>query len=229
MFTSSIFENWLHANTFTSPTVDGKSDQLFHSWIVRKLKCAPCNYRVLLVQAISLFRIVATLCFASLALSNISKVGVTMIYCLALISDLLDGYLARRLRVASYFGRVMDLVADKSLTIVSLLFAAQRGISLLPLAMIVTRETITLGLRLVQIEGRQILRTNRIFGGIMAMLLGINTLLLLSKHDNWHNLINISYWLIAVVFTVNLAARFSTASSDIGRAILADEQTHVSL
>ena len=51
-------------------------------------------------------------------------------------TDLIDGYLARRLEAETYLGKVVDLISDKSMTIVSLLYAAARGISIFPLALI---------------------------------------------------------------------------------------------
>jgi phosphatidylglycerophosphate synthase len=100
-----------------------------------------------------LLRLVAGLLFASLAFQGVPLGLLAMLYLGAMLSDLLDGLLARRLHVESFVGRILDLVSDKSLTIVSLLYAAARGISMLPLAMIATREIIMIGLRLVTVEG----------------------------------------------------------------------------
>jgi CDP-diacylglycerol--glycerol-3-phosphate 3-phosphatidyltransferase len=224
MFVSTFFHRWSHANTMANSAIDGfRAHTISHPWIGSNLGRIGSKWKILLVQSISVFRILATLCFALLAFNSVSKQGVFSLYCFALVSDLLDGYLARRWHAVTYFGRVMDLVADKSLTIVSLLYAAERGISLFPLALIVTRETITLGLRLVQIEGKQILRTNRIFGGLMATLLGANTLLLLCTNTRWLNLTNVAYWVLAGVFTVNLIGRISAAAPHIARALVDEE------
>src|SRR6185312_9691390 len=49
------------------------------------------------------------------------------IYILALISDWLDGYLARRWHVPSAFGRVVDPFADKILVLGSFIFFAGKN------------------------------------------------------------------------------------------------------
>lgn len=224
VFDSTLFHRWSHANNLTNRMIDGfRRHTILNPWIGLNLWYVGGKWKLLLVQSVSVFRILAILCFALLAFGDVAKRVLFSLYCFALVSDLLDGYLARRWHAVTYFGRVMDLVADKSLTIVSLLYAAERGISLFPLALIVTRETITLGLRLVLIEGKQILRTNRIFGGLMATLLGANTLLLLCTNTRWLNLTNVGYWVLASVFTINLVGRFSAAAPNIARALVEEE------
>lgn len=224
MFDSTVFHRWSHAITPTNPMIGGLSPRvLSNPWIGRNLGDIGRRWKILLVQSISLFRILAILCFALLAFSSVSKHWLFSLYCFALVSDLLDGYLARRLQVVTNFGRVMDLVADKSLTIVSLLYAAECGISLFPLALIVTRETISLGLRLVRVEGRQLLRSNRFFGGLMATALGANTLMLLYAEGHGLKLINIAYWLCAGVFMINVIGRLSAAAPHIAEALFDED------
>jgi phosphatidylglycerophosphate synthase len=123
-------------------------------------------------------------------------------------SDLLDGYVARKLDVATYFGKVLDLVADKSLTVIALLYAAERGIDLLPLAVIAMRDVVMIGMRLVTLEGKQLLPTNRVFGGVMASLIGASTLVLVNAQSvGMIKISNILYWVCALVFAINLLMR----------------------
>jgi phosphatidylglycerophosphate synthase len=171
---------------------------------------------VWLVDSISLFRLVAALLFASLAFQNISLMIVLILYAVAILSDLVDGYLARRFGAETYFGKVIDLVSDKSLTIVSLLYAAERGINLLPLAMIAVRDIVMIGARLIVIDGNQLLPTNKVLGGIMALLLWGNTLFLISTSDS--KLIRVAewvYWICAVAFLLNLLMRIYSSASRI--------------
>ena len=79
------------------------------------------------MQSISLSRLLGALVFASLAFQNVPLWLVAAIYILAMCSDLLDGFLARRLAAISYFGKVLDLVSDKSLTIVSFTLCRRSG------------------------------------------------------------------------------------------------------
>ena len=172
--------------------------------------------KVWLVDSISLLRLLAALLFASLAFQDIPLLINAGIYVFAMVSDLIDGYLARRLRAETYFGKVVDLVSDKSMTVISLLYAAERGINLLPLALIAVRDIIMIGARLIVIDGSQLLPTNKILGGIMALLLWGNTLFLLSASDD--RLIQIAswiYWACAIIFVSNLVARIYTSADRI--------------
>jgi len=181
--------------------------------------------RVLLVQSVSVFRIIGTLLFIGLPVISQSRILLATLYVAAILSDLVDGYLARTLQVSSNFGRVLDLVADKSLALVSLLYAADHGVEILPLAIIATRDMLMIGMRLVTIDGMQLLPTNRVFGGLMAFLIGTNTLLLLySAGPALVQFVTISYWGIALLFVANLGCRIHTSWSRILRASRIDFQ-----
>jgi phosphatidylglycerophosphate synthase len=165
--------------------------------------------RLWLVQAISLSRLFAALAFASIAFQDFPLTVGASLYCWAALSDLLDGYLARKLAVTTHLGSVLDLLSDKSLTIVSLLYAAALGIPILPLALIGVRELITLGARIVIVHGQPLLPTNRTLGGIMALSLWGSTLLLFLKSDSATivRLVFLFYCVCATVVAVNLVAR----------------------
>lgn len=72
-------------------------------------------------------------------------------YTLACITDWLDGYLARKMKIVSAFGRFLDPIADKLLIAVMLLMFAGLGRLddwwLLPAALIMFREIFIAGLR----------------------------------------------------------------------------------
>jgi len=176
--------------------------------------------KVGIVQATSLFRLFSVLVFAALAFGSVSRVLLASLYVFAMASDLLDGYLARKLHVTSYFGRVMDLVADKSLAVVSLLYAAERGMDLLPIALIATRDIVMMGMRLVIVDGRQLLPTNRTFGGLIALLLGANTILLLNSDAGYVlGISNYMCWVLAMIVTINLLARVYASADRIKLAL----------
>ncbi len=73
------------------------------------------------------------------------------LFCLAGISDWLDGWLARRLNIVSSVGRMLDPIADKLLIAACILaLAAQRGpdaLFLVPALVILFREFLVSGLR----------------------------------------------------------------------------------
>jgi phosphatidylglycerophosphate synthase len=125
------------------------------------------------------------------------------------------------LRAESFAGKIIDLIGDKSLTIVSLLYAAERSISLLPLAIIAGREIIMLGARAVVVDGRQLLPTSRFFGGLTATALWGNTLLLIctAEGSKLLQVINHAYWGVALVFGVNLTHRIYVSRGRIRSAL----------
>lgn len=140
-------------------------------------------------------------------------------------SDVIDGYLARRFNAETYFGKVVDLISDKSLTMVSLLYAAARGIDIVPLALIATREIITLGARRIIVEGTELLPTNKILGGIMWFLVWGNTLFLIfaGKDRALIRIATVIYWGCAIALALNLIARIYISARRI-RISLAENQ-----
>jgi CDP-diacylglycerol---glycerol-3-phosphate 3-phosphatidyltransferase len=164
--------------------------------------------RFWLATSLSLFRLVGSLIFASLAFQGISPWTIASIYGVAAVSDLIDGQVARRLHADTLFGRVLDVVGDKSLTIVSLLYASARGVDIRPLAVIAVREVVMLGARLVVVDGRPLLPTSRVFGGALALALwGTTFVLIVDERNELGPVIVLAYWLWAVAMAGNLVVR----------------------
>jgi len=175
-----------------------------------------------MVQLISLSRLLAALIFSSLAFQNVPTIFVAGVYVFAIGSDLIDGFLARRLEAETYFGKVLDLVSDKSLTIVSLLYAAACGVTVLPLAMIATRETVAIGARMIIVDDTQLFPTNRIVGGLLAVMLWGNTLFLLCarNHAVLFRLANTIYWACAFAFVSVLLERLYVSARRIKASLI---------
>jgi phosphatidylglycerophosphate synthase len=185
----------------------------------------PPRAQIWLVECLSLSRLVAALLFAAVVFQGVPIAVPASLYVFAMCSDLLDGYLARKFEAATYFGKVLDLVSDKSMTIVSLLYAAERGIDLLPLALIGTREVIMIGARLIVVEGTQLLPTNRLLGGVFWLLLWGNTLFLVlsGSRVSLIRTANLIYWLCATVFVLNFIARVYVSAPRIRASLARDE------
>jgi CDP-diacylglycerol--glycerol-3-phosphate 3-phosphatidyltransferase len=103
-----------------------------------------------LPNLLSLSRLVATVIVFILVLVDQpwAFLVATLIFVLASITDLLDGYLARRLKVVSSFGVFLDLTADK--VFVSAILIAMVQLALVPawiVLIIITREFLVTGLR----------------------------------------------------------------------------------
>jgi len=173
--------------------------------------------RIALVQAVSILRLAAAILFAALAFQEIEPLILVSIYCFAATTDIIDGSLARRLNVSSQTGLIIDLISDKSLTVVSVLYAAARGIDFLPLALIAVRELVILGFRAIQLNGKHILSTSKLFGGVMALMIWSNTVVLIVLHKNsqYEYIIGLMYWICAMTFIINLAHRLFNAKEKI--------------
>jgi cardiolipin synthase len=80
-----------------------------------------------------------------------ARIGAFVIFCLAGISDALDGFAARKLRAGSDFGKMLDPIADKLLVGVALMLVADgmmdRYSTLIPALIILSREILVSGLR----------------------------------------------------------------------------------
>lgn len=110
-----------------------------------------------------------------------------VLFVIASISDYFDGYLARKYRLVSNFGKFMDPIADKmlvnSLLIVLLVKSAhspsQMTIPLLAVIIMIARDLVVDGLRLVASERKIVLAAN-IFGKLktVAQMIAISVVLL---------------------------------------------------
>ncbi len=73
------------------------------------------------------------------------------IFCLAGVSDVLDGFAARKLQASSEFGRMLDPIADKILVGIALMMLVARhilsGFEIVPALVILAREILVSGLR----------------------------------------------------------------------------------
>ena len=84
-----------------------------------------------------------------------------VVFCVAALSDALDGLAARKLQASSEFGRMLDPIADKVLVAVALMMLVAEGnirqfalgsglhglLLLVPALVILTREILVSGLR----------------------------------------------------------------------------------
>lgn len=101
---------------------------------------------------LTLFRLflipVFILCFYS-GLEN-ARFWAAFVFCLAAITDALDGYLARKLEQSTPFGAFLDPVADKVMVAVALVLIAVDSISLwvtVPAIIMIGREIVISALR----------------------------------------------------------------------------------
>lgn len=124
----------------------------------------------ILIQLVSMYRAVAMFCFVLFHTKFSNEIN-SFILVTAILSDLLDGYLARRFSLTSMGGKLLDLFSDKYLNCISIIFLIIEGYSLFPLMLVLTKEIFILSFRSIQINGEFIIKTNRTLGGILAVML----------------------------------------------------------
>lgn len=78
------------------------------------------NKLILVPTGITAFRIGLSILFLDLLLNNI-KIGAIFVFLLAIITDALDGYSARKLGASSDYGAYFDIIADFILVLVAFL------------------------------------------------------------------------------------------------------------
>lgn len=121
----------------------------------------------ILIQLISIYRAVAIFVFILFYTVIPSELN-SFLLITAILSDFLDGYLARKYKLTSTGGKLLDLFSDKYLNCVSVIFLIIEQYSLFPLLMILTKEIFVLSFRSIEIDGKFVISTNRTLGGIMT-------------------------------------------------------------
>jgi cardiolipin synthase len=106
-----------------------------------------------LPNALTVLRIllVPVFALAFMVPGETGRLSAFVIFCVAGISDILDGFAARKLQASSEFGRMLDPIADKVLVGIALMMLVARhvvsGIELVPALVILAREILVSGLR----------------------------------------------------------------------------------
>ena len=106
---------------------------------------------------ITLLRIILIPVFLVLAYLDL-RIPAVIVFILASLSDLLDGYIARHYNQISNFGKFMDPLADKMLVLSCMCFLVEKG--QMPgwaVAIILFREFAVSGLRLVAAERQHVI------------------------------------------------------------------------
>jgi CDP-diacylglycerol--glycerol-3-phosphate 3-phosphatidyltransferase len=137
-----------------------------------------------------------------------ARVVAIVVYIGAILTDYLDGVIARRNNEVTGFGKLMDSIADKAL-IVSVFFAlvGEGSMAAWMAAIMVIREFAVTGLRMVALEAGEVIAANRWGKAKMnAQSLAVFILLLGEPGaSGWRGLMaEVGWWamLVAVVLTL---------------------------
>jgi CDP-diacylglycerol--glycerol-3-phosphate 3-phosphatidyltransferase len=142
----------------------------------------------------------------------------TVIYAAAILTDYLDGVLARRSKEVTAFGKLMDSIADKTL-IVSLFFflVAEGSMAAWMAAIIVVREFAVTGLRVVALESGEVIAANEL-GKAKMVSQSVAVLVLLLGY--WQA----GYWVMLLAVLLTLLSGWSYLK-DAPRIIAASSTT----
>lgn len=105
------------------------------------------------------------------------------IYVLACITDLLDGYIARKYNMITDFGKFMDQIADKFITTTAMILVLFAGITanwiaVLMLLVVVLRDILISGIRMVAANNNLVIAAD-IYGKIKSFFLDIGAMVLM--------------------------------------------------
>ena len=142
------------------------------------------------------------------------KLIILIIFILLSFTDYLDGFLARKLKIESKFGKIFDPVSDKVLTCSTLMYIiSYNSIVLLPSLLIITREFIVSGNReyMLSTKGKNI---NVIFLSKLKTAFQFISITLFLSYEiliNYINILNIAIgciW-ISTILTLYTGFKYS--------------------
>ena len=156
---------------------------------------------------------ISIVCYLKLDI-KLEKLIILVLFILFSLTDYLDGFLARKLKQESVFGKIFDPISDKILTSTSLIYILTfENIILIPSLLIITREFIVSGTReyMFKKSGKAIDVT--FLSKIKTTLQFISISLFLAQDFliNYLNIFNIAYislW-IATILTIYTGLKYS--------------------
>ncbi len=130
----------------------------------------------IIIQCISISR--AALMFVFIIYYKKLNIEInTFILVTAFLSDIADGHLARKYKLTTLGGKLLDLFSDKYLTCIIIIFLIIEDYCLFSLLLILTKEIFIISFRSITIEGHSLIITNRLIGGFLAGALWITSIL----------------------------------------------------
>ena len=147
---------------------------------------------------ITLIRVALIPLFAIILLANMpyKHILAAFIFGLLSISDFFDGYIARKKKQVTDFGKLIDPIADKLLISTALIFLVGKGVELWMAAAIIAREVILTAVRIYLLPSKIIVPASN-FGKAKTVVQSIAIVFVLLKLPfSWHAM------LIAVLLTL---------------------------
>ena len=140
--------------------------------MIKKLPNMICWFRIILVPFVLLFLLDSPISATMSLKTRIIVSGI--IFAVAIISDAVDGRIARKYNVVSTFGKFLDPIADKLLVLGVLCAFIEVGfVSTVPVLLILAREFLITGLRLGAMSKGEVVAANW-WGKVKTICQGIS-------------------------------------------------------
>ncbi len=127
-----------------------------------------------------------------------------ILFVIGMITDFLDGQIARRYHQITTFGKFLDPIADKVLVLTAMLYLMVTMTTRVPLwavAIVITREFIVTTIRLMAIEKKQVIAAS-IFGKIKTATTMIALFILLFNDFGLTHWIGDIMFYLAILMTI---------------------------
>lgn len=172
-----------------------------------------------LPNKITMFRVVMIPFFVIFMLMQSLSYGkyiAAAIFIIAALSDLLDGYIARKQKLVTNFGKFMDPLADKLLVSSALICFVELG--LIPawvVIIIIAREFIISGFRLVASDNGVVIAASW-WGKIKTVVqMVVSVMLIINLDFTWINVLEQIGIYLAVILTVVSLADYMLKNKDV--------------
>ena len=137
-----------------------------------------------------------------------------VLFCVASLTDFLDGYIARKYNLITNFGKFMDPLADKILTISGMIVLIELGrIPSWIVVIIVAREFIISGFRLIAAENGVVIAANY-WGKFKTTFQMIMIILMIVNIPQLQILTNLTMW-IALALTIISLVTYINANKQV--------------
>ncbi|MBE0701071.1 MAG: CDP-diacylglycerol--glycerol-3-phosphate 3-phosphatidyltransferase [Acholeplasmataceae bacterium] len=148
---------------------------------------------------------------------NINHFVFAILFVLAALTDLLDGYIARKYDQITTFGKFLDPIADKILVIVALLYLMLLDPSRVPLwavMIVIIREFAVTGIRLLAVDKGKVIAASP-YGKVKTATTMAALVILLFNDFGLPPLIGNIIFYIAIAFTVISGVDYFIKNKDI--------------
>ena len=159
-------------------------------------------WKVLAVQTVTLSRVASSAIFVTIAHYGCQYSLLLAIYLYAALTDIADGYMARRLGCTSLGGHALDWLGDKYLNVASILFAYSNGIHPVPCLAVVLRDLALQAFRDTRIGNPDIYIPRRLNGILTGLPIRVGVVLLLASRITD---VDSNYWIYCFGFAGSIS------------------------